>query len=259
MQSVYRIFLVLFLLSANYGALYAPSVYAASIDTPSSDAPVYVSRTGRKYHRIDCGTLRNSKQEINLGEAVNAGYTPCAVCKPVGFAAVYGAAEYGALIGVPYRVNVGKVDSYRRADLKKMFAARVTRHVDGDTVYITIKDPPAGLKETEKVRMIGVDTPETVHPGKGLEYMGREASGFTKTALLDKDVFIALDWDNRDKYGRLLVYIYTLDGKCHNAELIKQGFAHAYTRFPFQFLEEFRLLEKDARAAKKGLWAGSGS
>jgi micrococcal nuclease len=247
------------LLAVNYGASQT-SVYAESIDAPSTDAPVYISKTGKKYHWIDCRTLRNSKQEINLGDAVNAGYTPCAVCKPVGFGAVYSAPfSDGAASNMPYRVNVGKVDSYRRADLKKMFAARVTRHVDGDTVYITIKDPPAGLKETEKVRMIGVDTPETVHPGKGLEYMGKEASGFTKNALLDKDVFIALDWDNRDKYGRLLVYIYTLDGKCHNAELIKQGFAHAYTRFPFQFLEEFRLLEKDARAAKKGLWAGSGS
>jgi micrococcal nuclease len=250
-QTVYRIFLVLFLLSANYGALYA---------APSSDAPVYVSKTGKKYHRIDCRTLRNSKQEISLGGAVNAGYTPCAVCKPVGFWEIYDAPSLdGASSNMPYRVNAGKVDSYRRADLKKMFAARVTRHVDGDTVYITIKNPPAGLKEIEKVRMIGVDTPETVHPGRGLEYMGREASGFTKTALLDKDVFIALDWDNRDKYGRLLVYIYTADGKCHNAELIKQGFAHAYTRFSFQFLEEFRLLEKDARAAKRGLWADGGS
>jgi micrococcal nuclease len=219
-------------------------------------ASVYVSKTGRKYHRIDCGSLRNSKQEINLDDAVNAGYTPCALCKPVDFAPPYTAPQ-GA--GAAYRVNANKLYSHEQADVKKMPAAKVTRHVDGDTVYITFKDPPAGLKKLEKVRMIGVDTPETMHPGKGLEYMGKEASDFTKNALLGKDVFIALDWDSRDRYGRMLAYIYTPDGKCHNAELIKQGFAHAYTRFPFQFLEEFRLLEKNARAAKKGLWADAGS
>ncbi|MDR2660248.1 MAG: thermonuclease family protein [Spirochaetaceae bacterium] len=217
------------------------------------DAPVYVSKSGKKYHRIDCRTLRNSKQEIKLADAVKAGYLPCAVCSPV----IITSASYGALLEESplYRVNVEKLTSYKQADLKKMLAAKVIRHVDGDTVHISIENPPAGINKIEKLRMIGVDTPETVHPSKQVEYFGKEASGFTKNALLDKDVFIALDWDLRDKYGRMLAYIYTKDGKCHNAELIKQGFAHAYTRFAFQFLEEFRLLEREARSAKRGLWA----
>jgi micrococcal nuclease len=107
--------------------------------------------------------------------------------------------------------------------------------------------------------MIGVDTPETVHPNRHVEYFGAEASGFTKDALLGKDVYLALDWDTRDRYGRLLAYIYTEDSACHNAEIIRQGFGHAYTRFAFQFLDEFRQFEDEAREAKRGLWGEADS
>ncbi|MDR0410189.1 MAG: thermonuclease family protein, partial [Spirochaetaceae bacterium] len=212
--------------------------------------PVYISKSGQKYHRIDCRALRSSKQKISLKDALNAGYEACALCAP---AAPSGGSALNA--AVPYRVNAAGLSSYKLADTRKMLGARVTRHVDGDTVHITIENPPTGLKKVEKVRMIGVDTPETAHPNRGLEYFGAEASAFTKDALLGKDVFIALDWDTRDKYGRLLAYIYTADGECHNASLIKQGFSRAYTRFPFQFLDEFRTLEQKSRSAKKGLWA----
>jgi micrococcal nuclease len=185
---------------------------------------------------------------MSLDAAIGSGYTPCAVCKPA-----RGASGSDGL--QPYRVNTGNVSSYKNVDLKKMLRGKVTRHIDGDTVHVTLENPPAGFAGIEKIRMIGVDTPETVHPNMDVEYFGKEASAFTKDALLGRDVFIALDWDTRDKYGRLLAYIYTADGRCHNAALIEQGFAHAYTRFPFQFLEEFRLLEHKARGAKAGLWA----
>jgi micrococcal nuclease len=193
---------------------------------------------------------------MSLAAAEKAGYGPCLVCNP----ADSGGDEIvpAAYDGVPYRVNLEELSSYRQADLQKMLRGRVTRHVDGDTVHITLLNPPQGFKKVEKIRMIGVDTPETVHPNMDVEYFGREASDFTKNTLLYKDVYLALDWDTRDKYGRLLAYIYTPDGRCHNAELIIQGYAHAYTLFPFQFLEEFRTLESEARAAKAGLWAIGG-
>jgi micrococcal nuclease len=239
-------------------AAFFQSLACLSGDTPSG-AVVYVGKTGTKYHRFDCRTLRGTKREISLADAARAGYEPCRVCKPeegglsAGNTAVYGAASEAG--GAIYRVNIEKLTSYRQAGIEKMLRGKVSRHVDGDTVHITLENPPAGLNNVEKIRMIGVDTPETVHPSKDVEYFGKEASDFTKKALLGKDVYIALDWDTRDKYDRLLAYIYMPDGKCHNAELIKQGYAHAYTRFPFQFLEEFRLLEQEARAAKAGLWA----
>ena len=135
-----------------------------------------------------------------------------------------------------------------------MLRAKVTGHVDGDTVKVNIDNPTEDLSRLEKIRMIGVDTPETVHPQKPVEYFGKKASEFTKKRLLHKTVYLAFDWNLRGKYGRLLAYIYLADGTCHNAEIIKQGYGHAYTVFPFQFLDEFRKLEREAREKRRGLW-----
>jgi micrococcal nuclease len=100
-----------------------------------------------------------------------------------------------------------------------------------------------------------VDTPPKVHPNSRVQRFGEQASEFTRRRLLHQVVHLAFDWELRDKYGRLLAYIYLPDGSCHNAELLREGYAHAYTRFPFQFLEEFRGLEREARATGRGLWA----
>lgn len=121
-----------------------------------------------------------------------------------------------------------------------------TRVVDGDTII---------LSNGEKVRLIGVDTPETVRPNYPVEYYGKEASAFTKKMAEGKPVRLEYDWQQRDKYGRLLAYVYLMDGTFINAEIIQQGYGHAYTRFPFKFLDQFRQYEKEAREAKRGLWA----
>jgi micrococcal nuclease len=121
----------------------------------------------------------------------------------------------------------------------------VTRVVDGDTII---------LNGNERVRLIGVDTPETVHPQKPVEYYGKEASAFTKRLCEGKSVRLEYDWQKQDKYGRTLAYVYLEDGTFLNAEIIKQGYGHAYTRFPFKYLEEFRGYEKDARESGMGLW-----
>jgi micrococcal nuclease len=221
----------------------------------STETIVFVGASGTKYHRENCSTLRQTKKPLTLKDAVQSGYTACAVCKPPQLSRADAAAI--AKSTALYRVNAANLKSYTKADLSRMIAAKVTRHVDGDTVELQIENPPPPLKNVEKIRMIGVDTPETVHPNMDVEFFGKEASDFTKNALLGKPVFLAFDWETRDKYGRLLAYIYLADGSCHNAELIRQGYAHAYTRFPFQFIEEFRNLEQQARAAKRGLWAGA--
>jgi micrococcal nuclease len=105
--------------------------------------------------------------------------------------------------------------------------------------------------------MIGVDTPETVHPDKPVQDFGPEASAFTKAQLLGKQVYLAFDWDLRDRYGRLLGYIYTEDGTCFNARLIQEGYAYAYPYFRFQFMEEFLDLEETAQEQERGLWSRS--
>ena len=123
---------------------------------------------------------------------------------------------------------------------------RCTRVVDGDTII---------LSNGERVRLIGVDTPETKHPRKPVEYYGKEATAFTKKMVEGKIISLKYDWQERDKYGRLLAYVYLLDGTFLNAEIIKQGYGFAYTRFTFKYLDEFREYEREARENKRGLWA----
>jgi len=124
-----------------------------------------------------------------------------------------------------------------------------TRVVDGDTIVVDIEG------KQEKVRLIGVDTPETVHPSKPVEYFGKEASEFTKHMVEGKKVRLEYDWQKRDKYGRLLAYVYLEDETFLNAEIIKQGYGFAYTKYPFKYLEDFRQYEKEARENRKGLWS----
>jgi micrococcal nuclease len=121
----------------------------------------------------------------------------------------------------------------------------VKRVIDGDTLL---------LSNRERVRLIGVDTPETKHPKKPVERFGREAYLFTKRMVEGKEVRLEFDWQKRDKYGRLLAYVYLTDGTFLNAEIIKQGYGFAYTRFPFKYLEEFRRYEREARENRTGLW-----
>ena len=123
-----------------------------------------------------------------------------------------------------------------------------TRVIDGDTIAVEKN----GKKE--KVRLIGVDTPETVHPSKPVEYFGKEASEFTRKNVESKRVRLEYDWQSRDKYRRLLAYVYIEDGTFLNAEIIRQGYGFAYTRFPFKYLKDFRQYEREARGNNRGLW-----
>ena len=129
--------------------------------------------------------------------------------------------------------------------------ATVTRVVDGDTLVVDING------QEERVRLIGVDTPETVHPRKPVEYFGKEASAFTKRMAEGKTVRLETSQGiaDRDRYKRLLRYVFLPDGKLLNAEIIAEGYGHAYTQFPFDKMEEFRQLERDARENGRGLWA----
>ena len=104
------------------------------------------------------------------------------------------------------------------------------------------------------MRLVGVDTPETKHPNKPVEYFGKEASAFTERMVHGKKVRLEYDQNRRDRYGRLLAYVYLEDGTFLNAEIVKQGYGHAYTRFPFKYLDDFRGYEKDARENNRGLW-----
>ncbi len=87
---------------------------------------------------------------------------------------------------------------------------------------------------------------------------GREASAFTKRMVEGKEVYLEYEQGSpaKDRYGRTLDYIYLKDSTLLNKEIIEQGYGHAYTRFPFSKMEEFREAQRDARAAGRGLWNG---
>lgn len=128
--------------------------------------------------------------------------------------------------------------------------ALVFRVIDGDTVVLKFGG------ETEMVRLIGVDTPETVHPTKGVECFGPEASAFTKQTLKVKTkVRLLRDVEARDKYQRLLVYLFLPDGTLFNNLLIEQGFARTLAIAPnTAFASQFAASESSARDRRVGLW-----
>ena len=121
----------------------------------------------------------------------------------------------------------------------------IARVIDGDTLL---------LSNGERVRLIGVDTPELYHPLKPVQYFAKEASQFTRRMAEGKSVRLEYDCRRRDRYGRLLAYVYLEDGTFLNAEIIKQGYGFAFTKYPFKYLDEFRQYEIEARQNKRGLW-----
>jgi endonuclease YncB( thermonuclease family) len=123
--------------------------------------------------------------------------------------------------------------------------ANVTRVIDGDTLK---------LSTGEEVRLIGVDTPETKHPRKPVEYFGKEASAFTKQMVEGKEVRLEFDVQRKDKYKRTLAYVYVGETML-NAELIRQGYAQVATYPPnVKYQEMFLQLQRESREAGRGLW-----
>ena len=80
------------------------------------------------------------------------------------------------------------------------------------------------------MRLIGVDTPKTVHPQRPIEYFGREASAFTKSLAEGKRIWLEYDQQRQDRYGRTLAYVHLEDGWVLNEEIVRQGYGHAYTK-----------------------------
>ncbi|MGH2751207.1 MAG: thermonuclease family protein [Actinomycetota bacterium] len=140
--------------------------------------------------------------------------------------------------------------------------AEVTRIVDGDTVEVRITGrndgPGAGRAEigqTYSVRLIGIDTPESVKPGSPVECFGREASAATKALLGGAEVALVKDIEETDRYDRLLRYVY-LGGEMVNARLVLNGYAHAYTYPPNVRHSDLLVdLQRQAREGDRGLWS----
>jgi micrococcal nuclease len=111
-----------------------------------------------------------------------------------------------------------------------------------------------------KIRLIGMDTPETVNPRRAVQCYGREASAQAKKLLTGAQVFLAGDetQDRTDRYGRELDYLWLADGQFFNQTMIRQGFALEYTYdLPYHFQDAFRTAQQEAERQSRGLWAPS--
>ncbi len=129
-------------------------------------------------------------------------------------------------------------------------AATVLKVIDGDTIVLKLQS------QTETVRLLGIDTPETVHPNKPVECFGPEASAFIKATLKrGTTVKLVRDVEPRDRFQRLLVYLYLADGTLFNQLLIERGFARTLNIEPnTAFATQFAHHESNARNRRVGLW-----
>ncbi len=127
---------------------------------------------------------------------------------------------------------------------------RVSRFVDGDTIVVSMQGTE------EKVRFIGVDTPETHKPNTPVQCYGPAAAAHTKAIIGQHRVRLESDSlsTDRDRYNRLLRYVYLPDGRLVNEDLIKNGYGFYYPYFPFTKAEHFRDVQVSAKATFKGLW-----
>jgi micrococcal nuclease len=124
-------------------------------------------------------------------------------------------------------------------------AERVARVIDGDTIV---------LESGERVRYIGIDTPESVHPRKSVEFMAREASEYNRALVDGKDVRLEYDVQRRDRYGRLLAYVF-VDSLFVNYDLVASGYAQVSTYPPnVRYVDQFVSAQRWARELGLGLW-----
>lgn len=131
--------------------------------------------------------------------------------------------------------------------------AKVIRIVDGDTIEILVND------KREKIRVIGVDSPETVDPRKEVECFGQKAAEFSKNKLEEQRVWLEKDESqgDRDRYGRLLRYVWIDEKEIDFGKLlIASGFAYEYTyNKEYKYQKEYQTTQKEAEDNKMGLWA----
>lgn len=149
-------------------------------------------------------------------------------------------------------VLIIKADSLRKsAQTNQPGYYKVTEFIDGDTIAVNMNGA------SEIIRMIGIDTPETHRPNTPVQCYGPEAADFIEELIGRNKVRLQADPlnTNRDRYNRLLRYVYLPDGALVQTRIISEGYGFAYTQFPFQKNDEFETYEDTAEKAGKGLWS----
>jgi endonuclease YncB( thermonuclease family) len=163
-----------------------------------------------------------------------------------GYAVIIGANQVSWQSFFEYAQNYTITDSQKIVDQSNDLV-RVKRVVDGDTIEI---------ESGEKVRYIGMNTPETVKKNSPVECFGKEASAKNRELVEGKLVRMEKDVSETDRYGRLLRFVYLEDGTLVNDELVREGYARVSTFPPdVKLAEQFKFAEREARENHRGLWA----
>ncbi len=204
--------------------LLAALAMGAALLLSAQDALVYVTRTGSKYHREGCSSLRAGATAVSLAEATAAGYEPCARCDPPRVAAPAATAP--------------AVTAPVKASYPYELSGTVVGISDGDTLTVLVDSTP------RKVRLNGVDAPESrqAHGTKAKEFLA--ALAFRKA--------VTLRVVDTDRYGRLVADV-IVDGRSAGAALVEAGYAwhyKAYSKDP-----ALAALELAARERRAGLWS----
>jgi micrococcal nuclease len=156
----------------------------------------------------------------------------------------------GALIAVAVAGCGGGGDGGEPTPTERAIEAKVVRVVDGDTIVASVEG------DDQYVRYIGVDTPETVKPRTPVQCFGKAASAYNHRLIEGEEVRLRYDRERRDRYGRLLAYVYRArDGLFVNAALVRGGYATTLTIPPnTEHASQFASLERRARDDRRGLW-----
>jgi endonuclease YncB( thermonuclease family) len=187
-----------------------------------------------------CGDTGNSSQCPTAGSTT----VKQAVSQPTSFPTRVSTVK-------PTKSQVHAIKSYSETAMDKQKMFKVISVTDGDTIKVNVRG------KIESVRLLGIDTPETVDPRIPVQCFGKEASNKMKSLVSGQFVKLLDDrtQGNRDKYNRLLRYVYLPNGTFVNEEMVKLGFATSYKQYPTKYLNRFNTLEKNAREQAIGLWA----
>ncbi|MEP0814480.1 MAG: thermonuclease family protein [bacterium] len=201
---------------------------------------VYITKTGAKYHLGSCRYLKKSKIAIDIDDAVARGYSPCSVCNP----------------GSPDSSSKPKDNAPEEPatdDTPDLVPIELSRVVDGDTIEVEF------MGAVDKVRYIGIDTPEMHYPDGPPDPWAVEATKFNEKLLEGRKLTIEFDVDRRDKYGRILGYVWAedKDGKFMvNAQLVRYGYAVLLTIPPnVKYVDRFKAAQEKAKEEKLNLWS----
>ncbi len=169
--------------------------------------------------------------------------------------------KYNGTPGV-FEVDTNRIGSYADVPVGRLLRARVVEIYDGDTITVEIQNPPPGLASRERIRLLGIDTPEIGGEGstpEGTTGFGYTARDFTAALFSGRTVRLAFESAWRDRFSRLLAYVYLEDGTLVNARILEAGMAQVYRDTRCAFQDELLEIESAARLAGLGIWRSSGS